>query len=166
MRSASLGVAAVLLLLAPACSDDLGPPRDPSVGQGTLSVALDGVEWTPVRVDAQRQDGFSGIWADDEAPGSLTLLLQVPNLQGTGTFAFGEAGPLGPRATLFLGSGADQVAWRATGEQGSGTVTITELTDERLVGTFEFEAVADHEETDPEVVTATQGSFDVPYSNP
>jgi hypothetical protein len=165
MRSSSLSVAAVLLLLASACVDDPTSP-DPSLPQGTLGTILNGESWSPARVAAQQQDGFSGIWADEGSPGSLTLLLQVPNLQGTGTFAFGEEGPLGPRATLLLGSGADQVAWRADGDQGSGTVTITELTDERLVGTFEFEAVADQEETDPQVITATQGSFDVPYSDP
>lgn len=72
-------------------------------------------------------------------------------------------------ALLFLlpgCSGDDQVAWRANGDQGSGTVTITELTDERIDGTFEFVAVADDEGTEPGVLTAAQGSFSVRYANP
>lgn len=165
MKFPALGLAAALVLLTGACSGDLSP-SDPSEGEGTLSAVLNGTEWTAVRVDAQQQDGFSGIWADEEAAGGLTLLLQVPNSQGTGSFAVGEAGPLGPSASLFLGSGADQISWRANAGQGSGTVTITELTEEGLVGTFEFEAVAEDETTDPQVITATQGRFDVTYSNP
>ena len=53
--------------------------------------------------------------------------------------------------------------WTAINTQGSGTITVTTLTADRVVGTFTFEVAAVGTQT-PATRSLTNGTFDLPIS--
>lgn len=139
--------------------DPMGP-NDPA-DEGELSATIDGQAWTPAAstVRAEAMEDLPGAYEISGTAGGRTLNLELYNIDAPGTY------PLGVTPTVF--GGYATVArvgsiWytRATGN--AGEITITEITQESIAGSFHFVA-------DPFPGTQASGSlefaagvFDIP----
>jgi hypothetical protein len=151
-----LGAALVLA----SCGSDSGtsPLHEGSIS-GTMTASIDGSSWSA-------SSGLEGVilhggagFAGTDAQGRL-ISIGVMVSQGTGTFTIGGAGA--PNATLTIGSSV----WNAGPGTGSGSVTLTTVTDTRLVGTFQFEVAAFTQDATPETRSITGGAFDLTFPDP
>lgn len=156
MRSLVATCAAVLL----ACGGDSdgGPagPNNPNVpNNGSLSMRIDGVQYTPVgiQVAVSQNPAFIAIGTADAAGRAFGFGFSTAN--GTGTQTIGGSSLV--NANLAQGG----AGWLAAQTLGSGTVTITTLTASRAVGTFTLQATAAG--TNPQTRQITQGTFDVTF---
>ena len=115
---------------------------------------VDGVEWTAVSAQATGTGGIVAIGAADLAGVSFGFAFQGA---APGTYVIVPGNP--NNATYTEGSNA----WAASGTGGgSGTMTITTLTGERVAGTFSFQVNAVGTQT-PTTVSLTNGVFDIEY---
>lgn len=139
--------------------DPMGP-NDPA-DEGELSATIDGQAWTPAAstVRAEAMDDLPGAYEISGTAGGRTLNLELYNIDAPGTY------PLGVTPTVF--GGYATVArvgsiWytRATGN--AGEVTITELTQESIAGSFRFVADAFPGTQASGSLEVTAGVFDIP----
>jgi hypothetical protein len=56
-------------------------------------------------------------------------------------------------------------SWIASWDKGSGTITVTSMTSDRIVGTFEFSAPLSIGSGPPATMFVTSGAFDLPLTN-
>lgn len=143
------------LSLAAACGGGGGDddPNGPG-GPTNFSAEVDGEEWTGLG-NAARSAG--GIYVITGADGTDGISIQLYNIPGPGTYA------LGMNATGFGGTAlvsTPGAGWSTPLTGRSGSVTITTLTDTRIVGTFEYDATPlNGTATGTRVVT--NGEFDM-----
>ena len=93
------------------------------------------------------------------APGSYGL---------GGNHGGGAAGTVVSAANVTDGNGlAHWITPFSVGEPaGAGTITITSVTDSRVVGTFTYQAVADDPSNPVSELQVTQGVFDIEITVP
>lgn len=151
-------IAVGVSLFVVGCGDD--EPTGPSAANGSMTAMVDGEGWAAIAVSAGRSSadiiGLSGT-----AAGS-TVISMAFTATGPGTYAIPQAGMNFNYSIL-----ATNALWQALGvgqlgSFGSGSVTITTLSENRVVGTFQFRAppAASTSATGEKVVT--QGVFDIP----
>lgn len=139
MRRAVLMSVAFVIVPA-ACLDPSGSePPHIEEAEWTLTATVSGGEsFVPSFGMAERHGDLVVISAMHyRASGSRRLELRVEGVTGPGTY---DLTALSNRAVY-----TDQAIagyWKADMGQGSGTITISELTTERVVATFTFTAVA------------------------
>lgn len=150
--------ALALLLTASAagCGDD-GPAGPDNFGLGTLSADIDGVTWTAVSATAASStNDIVGVGAADLSGTSIAFAFS----NQPGSYTIGPTNVYNAQYNETQGSTVS--AWLASGLQGgSGTITVTSITADRVQGTFEFVAVPVNQPGAPNVVV-TNGVFDVP----
>jgi len=121
-----------------------------------MTARIDGEAWTASVIMAVRSSSggiisVSGSDASNRAIGFAFIDA------GTGTYELKTGTPT--NALLTVG----QQQWNVGGSsQGTGTITVTTLTDERIAGTFEFTLHAANANTTGTRVV-TQGKFDVKF---
>ena len=121
--------------------DDNGNPTGPLPGgtaNGSMTATIGGASWRSigaVSVTRQQQQNIIG-FAGTGSAGSTTyaVSISIVNATGPGThnlnvFAGGDG------STLIVGNSA-ALGWATAAQGGSGTLTITSLTSNRIVGTF------------------------------
>jgi hypothetical protein len=151
---------AILLSQIAACGGDSGSPGPtapgPPPGTGGLSATIDGNSWTASNTTANRTASLMSIigWG----PGGVAVNLHLTQ-PAEGEF---RVGPQDALLNLNIGEGTR--GWVASGGMGSGVVTITTLTDDRVAGTFEFTAVLIMGSPPPQTRVVTAGTFDMPLS--
>lgn len=157
-RAAALLVAGVIGLVGviglAACGDDPAGPVDLPLAS-SFTASVDGLAWeaSPSRISATNSgDTLLAVTAAD-ASGAF-IVFAVP-AAATGSYTVGPAW-----ASYFFDEGLHH--WVADGSQGSGTILITTLSENRIAGTIAFEAVAVSEETNP-TVRVTDGVFDIVF---
>lgn len=160
-------IVAPALLVTLACSD-WNPPTDPTdpnrqaLSSGKMSAWVEDTPWDSWSVTARILDGFLVIegwdWDTDESYSTIKLSLKAEantHLIGPGTMA---AADVSYRPTYDFPQG-----WSASGVTGSGTITITSLTNSGARGTFEFTAKALSQNSLPADYRVTRGVFDVTF---
>lgn len=145
---------------------DNGNPTAPPTGgtsNGSLTAQINGASWRSigaVSVSRQPQQNVIGFAATGSA-GNTTyaVSISIVNATGPGThnlniFAGGDG------SSLIIGSSA-ALGWATAAQGGSGTLAITSLTANRIVGTFSGTlAPAGH--SNGNLVVAS-GTFDVTF---
>ena len=145
--------------------DDNGNPTGPPTGgtsNGSMAAQIGGASWRSIgaiTVSRQQQNtiGFAGTGS----AGSTTyaVSISIANATGPGThnlnvFAGGDG------SSLIIGSSA-ALGWATAAQGASGTLTITSLTANRIVGTFSGTLFPEGHSAGNLVVTT--GTFDVTF---
>jgi len=144
--------AAFLLAFAIACGDSVTDPGAPE--SGTMTATIDGVSWSAIQVQGIRSGSVVSIAGSDALP--LAVGFAVQNT-GPGTY---EIGPGQITSANVIESSTS--TWTAGSAQGTGFVTLTTVTNNRAIGTFEFVAEL-AQGTGAQTRTVTNGVFDVTY---
>jgi uncharacterized protein DUF6252 len=112
--------------------DDSG---NPGTSNGSISLDYEGNGWNAsLAVQAINTNGLINVTgSDSEARQAAVTLLGV-----TATGTYGITASSGNQLRWTEGLGTDQT-YSANGIIGSGTITISELTDSKIKGTFSFE---------------------------
>jgi len=137
----SILAASLALLALNACGGGSDGPTgtngNTNVGDGTMSATINGTSWRSLK--SGDKGSHSG------------LIYAVVGLNGSYTIALGIAGLTAPgtvNLSLATGNGSNAIVSNATGgwgtafNGGSGTITVTTLTTNRIAGTFSFDAPA------------------------
>jgi hypothetical protein len=150
-------------LLAACGGDPADPDMDP--GDGTviapMRATIDGVAWAAPESNVQAffiaSSSTYGLTGADLTGnvGSRALLLNLQAITEPGTYDLGSINPF-RYANTSIGTGV----WE-TGPGASGSVTVTTVTPTHIVGTFSFTAVPAPSNRATNVVSVTDGSFDV-----
>lgn len=129
----ALAIVAVAVSAACGGGDGDGDPQGPG-GNENMSAEIDGQNWSGMG-NAARSAG--GIYVITGADGTDGISLQLYNIPGPGTYALGLNSTGFGGTAIFSTPGA---GWGTPLTGLAGSVTITTLTDTRIVGTFEYEA--------------------------
>lgn len=151
---------ATALVLATACGSDSTGPDDGNGGggnpslPGTMTAVVDGQNWSASAGLAAAHNSqyftISGV-----APNGTAIAFSIGPLTGAGTYTTGPGRP----TNLVMTSGTS--GWVASVVGGSGTFTITTLTDTDVRGTFSASVVASASGVTPPTRTIAQGAFNV-----
>ena len=141
LKSVALMAAIAVLGCGGGGDDDDGNPTGPPGGgatNGSMTAQIGGASWRSIgaiSVSRQPQQNVIG-FAGTGSAGSTTyaVSISIVNATGPGThnlniFAGGDG------STLIIGNSAAQ-GWATAAQGGSGTLAITSLTTNRIVGTF------------------------------
>jgi hypothetical protein len=131
--------------------------NNPSGSAGTMSLTVDGSDWSAtLSVQAVNSSGVVNITGSDSNANQASVILY--GVSATGTY---QVGPANPSNQLRWTAGTDPMnTYQANGVIGSGTVTITELTATKAVGTFQFTGY----NTAQQSKVITNGAFDVNFN--
>lgn len=141
------------------------PTAPPPAGatNGTFTAQINGVNWTAIgTVSVTRQPpSFIGIGASGYAGNTAyALVLGIGNATGPGTHSFNVfAG--GDGSSLIIGG--QVTGWGTAFQGGSGSVTITSLTSNRIVGTFTGTAVPSSAGSGAGNLAVANGRFDLTF---
>ena len=142
-------------IAALACRGSTSPPAT----DGELNATIGTSGFVATTVFAGYEDREFTMSAVEENGSDLrSITITIRGVAQTGTFDLARSGNAGSYAEARLDS---TFSWMCSTSQGEGTVTISELTDDRIVGTFSFSA--------PALITSgamgtkfiSEGSFDV-----
>lgn len=139
-----------------------GPPGG-GTSNGSMTAQIGGASWSSIgaiNVSRQQQQDIIGFAGSGSAGGTTyALSISIVNATGPGThnlniFAGGDG------SHLIIGSSAG-LGWATAAQSGSGTLTITSLAANRIVGTFSGNlAAAGHAGGN---LVVTSGTFDVTF---
>jgi hypothetical protein len=119
-----------------------------------MSASIDGSAWTALAVTSTITNGVRIISGSDVAR-SVALSFAAT---ATGTQAISSTSVA--LAIVIIGS----QSWDANSANGAtGTVTITTLTSNQIVGTFSFAAKGSTTTTSPATRQITNGKFDIKF---
>ena len=159
MRRSELVSLALAIVVPLGCggSDSSGTVTDPTLScspiNGTFSATLNGQNWSACGQVAVRND-ISFLSAKDTlrtvswaGTGFLSsnvgysIVMSASKLNGggllPGTYVVGMVNPTNSN---FIVGGSNSAGWSATPTAGSGSITITSITANRITGTFTFDA--------------------------
>jgi hypothetical protein len=137
----SIAVATLALLGASACGGSdksTGPTNNAATaGDGAISATINGTAWRS-RKNADRVSKSGNVYAIVSFNLPYTISLGIAGLTGPGTVNLNLAtGGQGSLAIIANANGG----WGTAFTGGSGTITVTTLTANRIAGTFSFDAV-------------------------
>ena len=165
-----LGVV-VLGAVAYACSggdDDGGNGGGGGVSGFTAVVAGDAWEAEEVSISAAVNAGVPGTviitGADNSSGQTRSITLTLYNVRGPGEYALGVGSAVyGGRGSTGegTGSGANADLWSTPNSGVAGTVSLTQVSGGRVVGTFGFTGEASDDNIDTADRTVTDGEFDL-----
>ena len=149
-------------------SKDPNDPKDPNEPVAAMSARVDGADWMAQSTDLEAEavkgipGGYRVLAVDNPGVAFRQIVLDLYNIGSPGTYPFGvTASIIGAYATYQM-SGARIWHTAYTGE--AGTVTLSEVSAERLAGTFQFSATPMLTSPATGTVVVTEGTFDVPIS--
>jgi hypothetical protein len=135
------------------CASD-SPTGPDALGDVFMTATIDGTPWTAtIGFTAANNAGILAFAGSD--PSQRTLGVGLTPVDGTGTYAVGINQPT--NANYSEGGGTN---WNAITSTGSGSVTLTELSDTGASGTFSFTLKSDSGGPDRVV---TDGKFSVTF---
>lgn len=185
-RSASISFLAILLcgaLAGAGCGDDDNHADSPQAGNGgardagpggrdaaqgapgngTMTAVVDGMDWeaVPDRIRARTDEDIPGGYEiQGTSPGATSQIsLWLYYVDGPGTYPFGVTASVVGASASYAELGA---IWQAPGSGDAGTLTITQLDEDRIAGTFEFDVVPVPGSSATGMHAITEGSFDLP----
>ena len=152
----------IATLTAFGCGGDDDPTGLPSGGatNGTLTAQINGTSWSATgTITVNRQANSIGLAGSGFAgSNAYSLVMSINNATGPGTHNLSLAAG-GDGSSLIVGSTTTGYGTAFTG--GSGTITITSLTANRVTGTFS--GVLPPSSGSAAGLTITNGSFDVTF---
>ena len=154
-------LSAILLLSVVACGSDSGNSLTGTnpTGSGPLSATIDGKAWASAVPAAIYRNNIVSIAGIDAA---LTTTLSFAfAATGPGTFSIAPGNQTGGLG-LVVKTGATSQTWGSALTGGSGSVTLTTLTANHVVGTFAFDAVPSGGGATG-TVHVTGGKFDITF---
>jgi hypothetical protein len=135
MRTTVAGMLLLAIALAGCGGDSTGPEITiPTPINGSMSARIDGTNWSAVGLTAIASAGSPTIISIGATNTQFTLGMAWVD-SGPRTYTVGQS--IGLNATLTSGSSA----WNAAATLGSGSITVTTRTAERVAGTFTFTMV-------------------------
>lgn len=162
MNSRPMSLAVILLLATAACGSDgpAGPGGPGGPDNGTFSARIDNSNWSASAIMPAITATAGGASAIGAGSQTFTMAFAWQDQQGTGTWTIGGSGSsVGFNASLT--SGTQQ--WVASVIGGSGTLTITTRTANRVAGTFSFTMVPVPGTSTTGTRNVTNGQFDVTF---
>lgn len=139
MRRISIVVAAAATMAASACGGgdkSTGPNNGVNtVGDGAISATINGTAWRSTKA-ADRASKNGNIYAIVSFNLPYTLSLGIAGLTAPGTVNLNIGTGQGSQAIIANSTGG----WGTAFAGGSGTITVTVLTANRIAGTFSFDA--------------------------
>jgi hypothetical protein len=157
----------VIAMLAIACGK--GGPTSPSGRAERMAWTVDGASFV-ASANGRSVSRISGLHVEfvgSDCQSTATLRIWAPPSAGVGTYRIGDGG-VGANWTPDLRSSPSE-QWDAPGRgmtpaAGSGSVTITAMSDSWVSGTFEFLVIPSLSNRDARPKTI-QGSFELSISN-
>jgi len=131
--------ASLVVFALNACGGDspTGLNGNTNVGDGSMTANINGTAWRSMK--AGDKGSHSGtIYAVVGLNGSYTIALGIAGLAVPGTVNLSLASGNGSNAIVSNTVGG----WSTAFNGGSGTITVTTLTANRIAGTFSFDAPA------------------------
>jgi hypothetical protein len=156
------GGAMLLVAFVAACGDS-GPTEPAGNGKGSITARVDGTAWNgSAAALATRGTGFIAVGGTEGGQRNITIAFPA---DGPGTYSIPNAIGMNFNYNEFSTSRVWQaVAMGATlGGVGTGTLTVTALTAERVAGTFTFTAPAATSSNATGTRTVTNGAFDIRF---
>lgn len=151
---------------APSPAGPSGP--DPS-DDGEMTATVDGEAWTAATSSLSAtliEDVPGGVLLEGTANLGVAyrqITISLYNIDGPGTYALGvTASMYGGYATYAISGGQ----WHSPYTGASGTVTVQELSNDRIKGTFQFHATPILGSQTPDTHDITGGQFDLPLESP
>ena len=176
MRKTSVSFLVALLALTAGCSlNDLlklaGADTSASCTADdthVVSANVSGVAFDDCTVSATGAPSSSFVISansGDAVPSTLTITMSGAGTAGEyklgGDTADGDDNGVFIKGDELLGEDTEAASYKTKEDVESGTVTLTEVTDARLVGTFSFTATNQVDET--KILEVTDGTFDVAF---
>lgn len=162
----SLAMRASLVLLLVACgggspTGPSGPPSLPGGGSATATVdgqALGG--FTLANATHAFSGGYTISLTQTQGTVGRSITLSLMNIPGPGTYPLGTGAGVSGGTGIYVDAGA---GWTTPLSGEAGTITLTTLTDTRIVGSFAFTAdQVTGGATGSRAITG--GSFDLPMT--
>lgn len=152
----------VALVLLTACGGDGGDGPNGPGAEGTMTARVNGASWSANSgVLALRINNFISITGSVGSTSNITIAF--PD-EGAGTYSIPGAVGMNMNYSLF---GPNHL-WQALGlgpsdGLGSGSLTVTTLTAERVAGTFQFTAPAAQSSGATGQAVVTEGAFNIRF---
>lgn len=161
MRRFTLLSAVALGLVASACGSSDASSFDPNIGgfltNGTFKATINGTTWSPIgTVIVSRVAGGLTMAASST---TYAMSIVVLNVSAPGTFTLNASVHNGSHAAV---STPGQGGWDTGNNNGTGSVVVTTLTPNHVVGTFTFDAPPNGTSTSS-ALHVTSGTFDLTY---
>jgi hypothetical protein len=164
MRLMKAVVLATLTTLGCGGGSDNGDPTGPPPGgatNGTLTAQINGTTWnaTGTITVSRQQNNFIGLAGSGFAGNTAySLVIGIANATGPGSHSLNVFSG-GDGSSLIVGG--TQTGWGTAFQGGSGTLIITSLTTNRIVGTFSGTLIPTTAGAGN--MTIANGSFDVTF---
>lgn len=146
-------------------SDDDGNPMGPGLINGTFTATVDGTAFSATTsvIAAYVSNTLVITATSGSGANAKSFSLTVQGVTGTGTFSLVTAGSA---ATYSETTNSISQSWLCASTQGSGTVTLSQLSATKAVGTFTFIAPANTISGATGTKAVTAGSFNITVTNP
>ncbi len=154
---------AVLALALVGCGESTGPDL---AGDDTMTASIDGAPFEAflVEVAPGAPSTLNMVGTTNTASSPVTQVsLLVTGVSGPGTFALESSSFPSTLALVTVTAGSTPSQWSTTNAAGPGSLTITSLSTDRVVGTFQFVADPDPGTAATGQVSVTNGAFDVTF---
>ena len=161
MRRFSLLAVLAAVIATSACGSSGTSAFDPNIGglltNGTFKATINGTAWSPIgTVIVSRVGGGLTMAATST---TYVMSIVVLNATGPATFTLNASVHNGSHAAV---STSGQSGWDTGNTGGTGSVVVTTLTSNHVVGTFSFDAPANGTSTSA-ALHVTSGTFDLTY---
>gem|GEM_PF-3416005 len=157
--TSSLHAASLIALLAVGCGESgTGPVR--TAPPGTMSAKVNGRSWSSTTLVAAGKGSatlsLQGVMVTGLAAEQISITLN--RMTGPNTYTLGNDSSQGANSASFLRTPHDSSG--VTIDRDAGTVTITQLSDEGVEGTFAFHAGS---RENPSAYHITDGIFNARF---
>ena len=154
--------ASLALVTLAACGGSDGGPtgtngNNAASGDGSMSATINGAAWRSLK-SGDKGSRNGNIYAVVGLNASYTISLGIAGLTGPGTVNLSLATGNGSNAIIANSTGG----WGTAFNGGSGTLTVTTLTANRIAGTFSFDAPAGSGQATG-TLQVRNGKFDVTF---
>ena len=163
-RLLALALLATTAAVSACGGDDDGTGPTPG-GSKSMQASVAGEQWSanPLAITAARSGTVLSIAGSDIKSGTTTQInINLPNVTGPGVFQLNPnfAGQL---ALLTVTTGTTPSVWTTALSPGSGSISISTLTTERVAGTFSFTAQASAGTAATGQRLVSSGTFDIAF---
>lgn len=162
----ALALCATATTFLAGCGGDGGDGgTGPTGGSKSMQASVQGVQWTanPLAISAVWSGTALTLAGSDLKSGTSTQVnITLPNVTGTGVFQL-NPNFAGQVALLTITTGTTPSVWTTALSPGTGTISLSTLTNERVAGTFSFTAQASPGTAATSQRTVSSGTFDIAF---
>jgi len=156
-RIVSLSLVLVLAGVLGCGGDDPAAPGDGTPQGAGMTAKIDGETWTAVTAFGFRGGGLVSVGGAN-LNGEYGIGFGFQDM-GVGDYVIGPGSTANGNVSDLAGN-----SWVASADDGSGIITVTTLTADRIAGTFQYTAPRRLGTGGPDQRVVTEGVFDVPIT--